>query len=59
MLEIYCGSWVTGGGGVPQDFWGAIFSALHFPQNLQWAVEEMALGDLQFTNEHLLSVSIP
>lgn len=46
-------------GCVPQDFWGAIFAALHFPPNLQWAVEEMALGDLLFTNEYFISVNIP
>lgn len=43
-------------GGAPQDFWGAVFSAV-FP-DLPWLIEEMALGELQFTKEHLVSVSI-
>lgn len=42
----------------PQDFGGAIFSAHFFPE-LQQLIEEMAVGELQFTNEHLVSVSIP
>lgn len=58
MLEIHCGVW-SYRRDVPQDFWGVIFSALHFSPNLQWPVEEMALGELQSTNEHLISVSMP
>lgn len=48
-----------GVGDAPQGFWGAISSALHFPPNLPWPIEEMASGELPFTNEHLISVSIP
>lgn len=42
----------------PQDFWGAIFSSYFFPDHQQ-LVEETALGELQFTNEHLVTVTIP
>lgn len=44
--------------GAPQDFWGAIFSVQFFPDHEQ-LVEETALGELQFTNEHLVTGTIP
>ena len=42
MLGYIVGTGVAGGTDVPQDCWGTIFSALRFPPNLQWPVEETA-----------------